>query len=146
LDEQFCVLARMSIRSLNEILIRIGSEDVITEKVIEVAFKEWASFKKRPDFRKYMLEWFIGKPLSELPPAPVGAKQSDPASPSPEAEGPQEFGGDYAAQQKSDERDEAVVEGRQSDSFSSQTDALPAGQDIDSPVPKEGERDSSTLS
>ena len=146
LDEQFCVLARLSIRMLNDILVRIGSEDLITEKVIETAFKEWATFKERSDFREFMVEWFLGKPLSELPPAKeeplvtrdeqgrVQKINATPVSPGPKAEGPQEFGGDYGTQ-KRDERNEAAPEERQPDDRAGQEDAMPAGQDTDRSTP-----------
>jgi len=113
LDEQFAVLARLSIRGMNDILIRMGADkEVITEVVIETAFKEWQVFRSRSDFRQFMLEWFLGKPLADLPPPPAKEEAPMTAAPGQEAEKPQaqEFGGDYGTQQKSDERNEAAPE------------------------------------
>ena len=131
LDEQFCVLARLSIRFINDLAIRISSDNVINEDVLEKYFKEWAAFRTRPDFRKFMLEWFLGKELKDLPAAPE--------VPSPEAEEPQEpqeFGGDYA-KQVSSVGDKTVVQTKQPDRIIDQTDAVPPGQNLDGPTSPE---------
>lgn len=144
LDEQFCVLSRLAIRGINEILVRIGSEDLITEKVIETAFKEWHGFRSRSDFRSFMLEWFLGKPLSELPPEPK--KEETPVAPDQKAEGTQEFGGDYGPHDKSSSGNETASKEPQQDSNIGQADAVSQGQNLDNTPLGVGQGNGPTLS
>ena len=144
LDEQFCVLSRLAIRGINDILIRIGSEDLITDKVVEAAFKEWRAFRKRSDYRKFMLEWFLGKSLSELPTEPK--KEEILVAPDPKVGGAQEFGGNYVSYNKSDNGNTTTAEERQQDSNSCQTDEVPSGQNLDGSIPDGGQGNSPALS
>jgi hypothetical protein len=71
LDEQFAVSTRMTIVAVNHILEKMGhGDDKITEKDVEKLFKDWAKFRKRPDYRNYMMEWFLGEDIDKLPPPP----------------------------------------------------------------------------
>jgi hypothetical protein len=136
LDEQFAVLARMMFVRFNELILRVDGSNTIDEKSIEVAFREWAEFRGRPDFRNLMMEWFLGMPLKEMPPPPK-PKAVEPSAEAPdqEAEGPQEFGGDYAQGQDGDCRDETVGQSQPQDSEESKADAMPEGQDTDGTLP-----------
>ena len=81
LDEQFAVSTRMTIVSINHILEKMGATDRITDKDIEKLFRDWAQFRKRPDYREYMMEWFLGVALDKLPPSPAAEqakKEGDP--------------------------------------------------------------------
>ena len=98
LDEQFAVLTRLSIVRLNDLLIRVGVEDLVTYDQVNEMFMEWAAFKSRPDFRDHMQAWFMGQDLSELPPAPEPVKEEDVVSASALGEDADEFGGDYESQ------------------------------------------------
>ena len=84
LDEQFAVLTRLTITSLNKVLPD-GSK-ILYEDVNKL-FMDWADFRKRKDFRDYMKEWFMGEDLSKLPPPPV----EEPKKP---ADQPKEGGSD----------------------------------------------------
>ena len=76
LDEQFAVSTRMTIVAVNHILTLMGhGDDCITEKDIEKLFKDWAAFHSRPDYREYMMEWFLGVAIDKLPPPPQQAKE-----------------------------------------------------------------------
>lgn len=77
LDEQFAVSTRMAVKSMNLILEKIGAEERITAKDIERLFRDWAEFKKRPDRRNLMMEWFLGVELSAMPPLPATPAQGD---------------------------------------------------------------------
>jgi hypothetical protein len=110
LDEQFCVLGRLAISTLNTILVRIGADnELIDEKKLETFFKEWAAFRGRSDYQNYMLEWMLGVPLNTLPAEPAKEEQK-PATTGPEASTLQavEVGGDYN-ETKSEERDQTTV-------------------------------------
>jgi hypothetical protein len=135
LDEQFCVLARMSIVKINETMIRLSNDDVVDEKAIAKYFMDWATFKARPDFRKYMMEWFLGVPLDQLPPPPEVKEEKPQEAPNQKAEGPKEFGGDYGTGQASDDGNPAASEVQQPDDRGSQTDAVPDRQDPNGPTP-----------
>lgn len=103
LEEEFCVLGRITIPKINEILLAIDSEDLITEETINTVFLSWNKFRQRSDFKQHFVPWFLGKPLEELPPPPKEeAKEEEPSdAPSQEAEGATEFGGDYDEGQNS---------------------------------------------
>jgi hypothetical protein len=131
LDEQFAVLARACIRSINEILVRIGSDDLITYESVNELFMEWEKFRSRPDFRDHMRTWFMGEDLSTLPPPPpVETKEEEKA---PDAlvkdEDAEEFGGDYA--EASDAGNETTQEVGSEDAGASPEDAVPARQASD---------------
>lgn len=75
LDEQFCVSTRLAISWINAIIRAARMEDepwaleldsVTYEKVNEM-FRDFESFKSRPDFRNHMRVWFMGDPLDSLP-------------------------------------------------------------------------------
>jgi hypothetical protein len=70
LDEQFAVSTRMSIVAVNSILEKMGVEDRITAADVGKLFKDWSLFRSRPDYREYMMEWFLGVALDKLPPPP----------------------------------------------------------------------------
>jgi hypothetical protein len=70
LDEQFAVSTRMSIMAVNQILEAMDSDKRIEASDVEKLFKDWATFRARPDYRKYMMEWFLGVALDTLPPPP----------------------------------------------------------------------------
>lgn len=70
LDEQFAVSTRMTVVAVNRIFEKLGI-DRIAEKDIESLFRDWAAFRKRPDYRKFMMEWFLGVALDKLPPPPA---------------------------------------------------------------------------
>jgi len=76
LDEQFAVSTRMTIVAVNHILQTMGhGEDCIKEKDVEKLFKDWAQFRARPDYRDFMMDWFMGVALDKLPPPPQQAKE-----------------------------------------------------------------------
>ena len=88
LDEQFAVLSRLTIISINLMAVRhnlaiemlcsaIGKEDTddlsfpdIDYDDVNLLFEQWAKFRERPDFRQHMRAWFMGDDLSKLPPPP----------------------------------------------------------------------------
>ena len=71
LDEQFAVLTRMTISTLNQIIEHPGKAQPITYEDVNRLFKDWADFRKRSDFREHMRAWFMGDDLASLPPPPV---------------------------------------------------------------------------
>lgn len=75
LDEQFAVSTRMMIMAVNGIIAAlppgVNNPAQITAKDVEQLFRDWAQFRKRPDFRDFMMEWFLGVALDKLPPPPV---------------------------------------------------------------------------
>jgi hypothetical protein len=145
LDEQFCVLTRMSVKHINDVMVRIGSDDLIDETVIERYFKEWAAFRSRSDFRTFMLEWFLGKGLDTLPPPPK--QETAPVPPDQKVEEPQEFGGDYnGAGEKSDGGDQTTVEVGRQDSNLIEAAAMSEGQDVNDPTPENRGHHDSTVS
>jgi len=92
-DDQFSVLTRVALSKLNQIVVRMGLEyeDLYTTyKSINHAFEEWIQFKSRSDFRAYLDKWYMGVPLTEMPPVPdLGAndvEKSSSAAPSPAPE------------------------------------------------------------
>ena len=115
LDEQFAVSTRMSIMAVNGILEKMGSTERITEKDVETLFKDWARFRKRPDYRKYMMDWFLGADIDKLPPPP---------EPQAKKEGDSNVEGDHGNQNP--------VEGLSQDSSPSQADDVPEVQAKDS--------------
>ena len=129
LDEQFCVQGRLFITSINEILLRANSDEVITYEQVNKMFMEWEKFRSRPDFRDHMRAWFMGDDLSTLPPPPEPKEKAPEETPSPEAEGPQEFGGDYG--EASDVGNQAAQEGRPAGHEGGSSDPVSEGQDAD---------------
>ena len=136
-EEEFCVLGRLVIPKMNEILIALGSEELITEEVINSVFLTWHEFKQRPDFKNHFVPWFLGVPLQELPPPPEIKEEVATPNDAPALEGgdADEFGGDYAEGKADDLGNETTEEGRPPSDEGSEEDALPEGQDVDSPVP-----------
>ena len=143
LEEEFCVLARLLIPKVNDILIALGSEDPITEEEINSVFLTWNEFKQRPDFKAHFVPWFLGVALEDLPPPPPPppppeVKEEKPAdTPAPKGEGAEEFVGDYGQGETDDLGDETTEEGKPPVDEGSAKDALPEGQDPDGPVPGE---------
>ena len=136
-EEEFCVLGRLIIPKVNEILIASGSEDLITEEAINSVFAVWHEFKKRSDFKAHFVPWFMGVPLEDLPPPPITelVEEENIAAPAPEeGEGAIEFGGDYGEGQTADRGDETTEEGQSEGDASSAPDAVPEGQDLDGSV------------
>lgn len=149
LEEEFCVLARLLIPKVNDILIALGSEDVITEETINNVFLTWNEFKQRPDFKAHFVPWFLGVALEDLPPPPppeVKEEKQPADTPAPEGEGAEEFGGDYGEGKADDLGDETTEEGGPSSDEGSAEDALPEGQDPDGPVPREEQGGSAEVS
>jgi len=70
LDEQFAVSTRMAVMGINLLLEKVGADERIEADDIETLFKDWASFRARPDFRDHMMEWMLGVALDKLPPPP----------------------------------------------------------------------------
>jgi len=131
LEEEFCVLGRLVIPKMNEILIALGSEDLITEEVINGVFLTWNEFKKRPDFKKHFVPWFLGTPLRDLP--EVKEEEEIPDAPA-EGEGAEVFGGDYGEGQTSDVGNEATQEGGPAVNGDRPPDEVPQVQDVDEAV------------
>lgn len=78
LDEQFAVSTRMTITWVNKLSSAVNLPELkITEKDVEQLFRDWAKFRKRPDFREFMMEWFLGVALDKLPPPPQAKKEGD---------------------------------------------------------------------
>jgi hypothetical protein len=75
LDEQFAVSTRMMITAVNGIISAlapgVNNPAQITSKDVATVFRDWAAFRKRPDYRNFMMEWFLGVALDKLPPPPV---------------------------------------------------------------------------
>jgi len=135
LDEQFCVQGRLFISTINEILHRANSDEIITYENINLMFMEWEQFRARPDFREHMRAWFMGDDLSQLPPPPEVPAEPEPKeetseeTPGDKAEGPTEFGGDYA--KDSDLGNEANPQGQSEGETDSSSPEVPEGQDAD---------------
>jgi hypothetical protein len=115
LDEQFAVLTRLTVMTLNDLIIRLGGEDLVTYDGINAMFQEWNDFRSRPDFREHMSVWMMGGDLSALPPPPEPAKEEEQPADAPEEnpEGAVEFGGDYESE--SGIGDEKPTEGASKD-------------------------------
>lgn len=137
-DTQQFVLARLLISAVNDILIRIGSEDLISQETVARCFLEWDEFSKRPDYKDLLIEWMMGKPLSELPPPPEVKEEEQPKEAPAESEDPQEFGGDYGEGQSSSNKHETVAEEPSENSGTGEENEMPEGQDADSAVSAEG--------
>lgn len=123
-DTQHAVLGRLAISTLNELLLRIGSEDLITYESVSEMFEQFAALRSRPDWREHSKDWYMGKDLSNLPPVP---EAESPEATKPEAS---EFGGDYA---ETTDIDEASDKGAAEGEGPAQEDALPPGQETDGP-------------
>jgi hypothetical protein len=61
----------MTIVAVNKIFEKLGVGDRLTEKDVAGLFRDWATFRKRPDYREFMMEWFLGVALDKLPPPPA---------------------------------------------------------------------------
>jgi len=120
LDEQFAVSTRMTIVAVNRILEKMGVDDRITEQDIGKLFKDWAQFRKRPDYREFMMEWFLGVALDKLPPPPVAVQ----AKKEGDSDGE---GGD---------RNEGAGEGKSQDSGAGQAADVPEVQKEDGAAAK----------
>lgn len=68
LDEQFAVLTRLTISTLNKILSNEENLRLVTYDEVNTLFSKWNQFKSRPDFRKHMRDWFMGGDVDALPP------------------------------------------------------------------------------
>lgn len=106
LDEQFAVSTRMMILSINTVLEKIGAEERIDAQDVEQMFRDWADFRKRPDYRSLMMEWFMGVALDKLPP-------------------PQEVNKEGEVHAEGDQGDEEAVSRQPQDSSLGQTDDVP---------------------
>jgi len=132
LEEEFCVLGRLVIPKMNDILIALGSEDLITEEMINGVFLTWSEFKKRPDFKQHFVPWFLGVPLKDMP--EIKQVEENPDAPA-ESEGAEVFGGDYGEGQTGTVGDEAAQEGEQPVDEDRPPDAVPEVQNADEAVP-----------
>ena len=93
MDAQFAVLTRLTIQTLNQLTIQLGSEDLITYDQVNRLFNDWENYRSRPDWNEHLDKWFLGHDLSELP---TVVETLDESLPEPEQEeGPKVFGGDY---------------------------------------------------
>jgi hypothetical protein len=134
-EEEFCVLGRTLIPKVNELLVAAG-KPLITEQSINKVFEKWHEFKNRPDFKQHFVPWFLGVPLDQLPPPPkieepgVEGDSEDSPSTFSEAEGAQEFGGDYEGTDGSIGDETATKNGPENTS-SGEEDEVPEGQDTD---------------
>lgn len=122
LDRQFAVMGRIFISKLNNIVVTIGHDDILTYQGVNAAFDEWDQFHQRPDFRDHMEQWFLGGDLSKLPPPPRVEKKEA------EQEQPKEFGGDYDKSGDRASTREGVSAGG---SEGHEETAVPSGQDLD---------------
>jgi len=130
LDTQQFVLARLLIPLVKEVLIRVQSDELITQETIGRVFLEWDEFRKRPDYKDLLLEWMMGVPLNELPPPPkIQPKPVE--TPDVTVEGPREFGGDYVEGQTSGSRDETSSEEQSEGQSSGEADEMPKVQNDD---------------
>jgi hypothetical protein len=101
LDEQFCVLTRLAIMSLNEIKMALNIQRAVRQEALQKTtgmanaeladkpltligyddvnkmFHEWSEFHSRPDWRNFTREWFMGDDLSKLPPPPEVKKEGE---------------------------------------------------------------------
>jgi len=133
-EEEFCVLGRLIIPKMNEILVTLGSEDLITEEMINGVFLTWHEFKKRPDFKGHFVPWFLGVPLNEMPPPPELKQEEKLDTPASTDEGAEVFGGDYGKGQTNNIGDETTQEGGLSVNEESSPDEVPQVQDVDDPA------------
>jgi len=140
-EAQGHVTGRMVFSKLNEIVdafnrLGIAIEDEvrlerITVDDIHQAFADYNEFANRPDSGMLMAQWYLGVPLSELPPVPtpeelqkmVEARIAKAAPSEPEASEPEEeeypegaviFGGDYG-DNDGDEGEEETPDERPAD-------------------------------
>ena len=146
-EEMYCVMGRLLIPKMNEILIMLGSEDLITETTINGVFLTWHEFKKRPDFKAHFVPWFLGRDLSQLPPPsePEAKEEMTDEAPALESGSPIEFGGDYAEGKDSHSRDETTTEEPRQDSGNGPKDEVPERQDPDSPIRGAGREENPTM-
>ena len=134
-EEEFCVLGRLIIPKMNEMLIAMGSEDLITEEAINGVFLIWHEFQKRPDFKKHFVQWFMGVPLDEMPVLiPEQKEENTIDTPAQEDGGVIAFGGDYGEGQAVDSGNETAEEEQPQSNAGGPEDALPEGQDADDTV------------
>jgi hypothetical protein len=102
LDAQFCVLTRLTITTLNQLIQQMSTvRDFlhlpptlgVAPKELDYAyvnrmFQEWEQFRSRPDFREHFKTWFMGEDLSRLPliepvPEVPNAESATPEAPEP---------------------------------------------------------------
>lgn len=110
LDEQFAVSTRMSIMGINLLLEKVGADERIDADDIAQLFRDWATFRSRPDFRNLMTEWMLGVALDKLP-----------APPEPEAK-------EGEADATSGDGDKIVEEGQSKDGADGKEDYVPEVQ------------------
>lgn len=131
-NEQFCVLTRLTITTLNDILLRISGEEaeLIRYEAVNAMFQEFQAFRKRPDFKQHMDTWMMGGDLSALPPPPVVKEEGEPGAALPEEDGAKVFGGDYE-EDASDLGDEGADEESPGGEEDLAAPEVPEGQDDD---------------
>jgi hypothetical protein len=132
LDEQFCVLGRLAIMNINDLVLRAEGDDLISYEQVNAMFMEWEKFRSRSDFRDHMKSWFMGEDLSLLPEPPKEEKAPEaPAAESGDEE-PQEFGGDYGQpREASGDGDPSDQQGEPKTSTDGSPDSVPEGRDDD---------------
>jgi hypothetical protein len=113
LDEQFAVSTRMAVMGINLLLEKVGAEERLDADDIAQLFRDWATFRSRPDFRNLMMEWMLGVALDKLP-----------APPEPEAKK-----GEVDA--KGDDGNKVTEEGQSENSTAGQEDDVPEVQSED---------------
>lgn len=77
LDEQFAVSTRMFIVTMNGLCAKLGFEERIDSEDVQSLFRDWATFKQRPDFRSLMMEWFLGVGLDKMPQLPAAPARTE---------------------------------------------------------------------
>jgi len=109
LDEQFVVLTRLAIGTLNKLLLNFNKallcdENLKPEKIdlisygeVNRMFDDWNSFKARPDFREHMRTWMMGDDLSTLPPVPVKEEVKETTNEKDETNAPESDPGNASA-------------------------------------------------
>jgi hypothetical protein len=107
LDDQFAVLARLTISELNSLQLSVhgADSDPCTYEYINKMFQAWAKFRSRPDFADHMRLWMMGGDLDSLPPVPT--VDAVPFDGPKEQSSVEEFGGDYEAISGSESSDQS---------------------------------------
>lgn len=99
MEVQITCLVRIMILNINAMRDAMNMPPMTFEDM-EDTFKEFADFRKRPDFKQHMKAWYSGEDLSELP-EPEDPTENPVPMPHPEGDvveshlDIEEFGGDY---------------------------------------------------
>jgi hypothetical protein len=106
-DVQFCTMMRIFISHMNKVTDRVNSMlpaeadkiPPLTYAGVNAEFINFTQFRSRPNFAKFIGEWFMGEDVSEL-----GFAEEPDAAPREDENpgGDVEFGGDYGENQGRD--------------------------------------------